>query len=336
MKEEQEEKQAPEAPHEPSAPLRELPPMLGTFGDTLHERNEEQAAAMPQHKHGHMKVEHGTKGPTRMLEHGRIFFFYRPKVMHHEVASLNDVQRMHILLCPETGPLFKAATDTLATHKTVKRIITIGKKHLPNISQHERAWAFVSRASDDHAVVRSALDEERYMTHTLGERTADPERPAGEGIYALIEHHGHSHLVYYLQVPHEIGPVQQAFNIEQQGSFLIQVRNPSLEATMASVERLGTQPGLSGNTRVTYPPDLLRLFHDRRWIAVQDTRLLDYDNVELLVIGSKEDFVAELGKESQMFVDAAQVNIDAQQVLKDLGLVASEHPTKSLETGNWV
>ncbi|KAJ4964176.1 hypothetical protein NE237_024115 [Protea cynaroides] len=38
-----------------------------------------------------------------ILEKGKIFFFYRPKVDKEEVHSADDVQRLYIVLRPESG-----------------------------------------------------------------------------------------------------------------------------------------------------------------------------------------------------------------------------------------
>jgi hypothetical protein len=58
---------------------------------------------------------------------------------------------------------------------------------------------------------------------TRGERVLEPCRPLGEGYYAIVAHekHEHTHLVYVLELPKEIGTVQKAFNIREEGIILI-------------------------------------------------------------------------------------------------------------------
>ncbi|KJE89195.1 hypothetical protein CAOG_000715 [Capsaspora owczarzaki ATCC 30864] len=301
----------------------------------VHNRNAVQAMTMNQHQHSAMRTsEEAPK--ARNLEHGRIFFFYRPKVMLSEAQGMDDVQRFHILLCPETGSLATAATADMSTHKTVKRVINVGRKHLPNIGKHETVWAFVSKASVELSEVEAVLEKEQYSTKTIGERTVEGERPAGEGVYALVDVHGHSHLVYSLQLPRDLGDVQHSFNIGEEGSFLMQVRNPFFQPTDAALERAGSQRlGLSDEDKVAYPQQLIDKFEGKRWAPVRDTRMLDFDNVELLLIGAHEDVAASLGAHGQAIVDASKVRVNPRQVLQELGLQPREHPIAPVLTGDW-
>jgi len=41
---------------------------------------------------------------------------------------------------------------------------------------------------------------------------------------------GHTHLAYVLELPKELGEVQKAFHIHEEGSFIISVKNPKREA----------------------------------------------------------------------------------------------------------
>lgn len=68
------------------------------------------------------------------VERGDIFFFSRPKVDTEEPEGLDEVQRFHVVLRKRGGHLF--------------RLLTIGRKRLPDIAHHEREWGFVDLVTD--------------------------------------------------------------------------------------------------------------------------------------------------------------------------------------------
>ena len=83
-----------------------------------------------------------------MVEHGNIWFIYRPKVRaedepEQDVGGIGDVERFHMVLRPDGAARF--------------RLMTIGAKRLPDADEHERNWGFVdlvaksARASDGRA-----------------------------------------------------------------------------------------------------------------------------------------------------------------------------------------
>ena len=75
------------------------------------------------------------------LERGRILFFYKPKVMHEGVESVDDVQRFFIVLRPDPGT---------SVARGIPRLLTVPKKRLPAMGEghhHKEAlWCFVSKA----------------------------------------------------------------------------------------------------------------------------------------------------------------------------------------------
>ena len=106
-----------------------------------------------------------------------------------------------------------------------KRLILIGKKQLPDLHLRGRPfWGLIEQVGTKIENVSDNLNEEHYDTKTKGERTVEGARPCAEGIYAIIEHKGHTHLAYILELPKEIGPVQKAFRIEKEGSFIVSVK----------------------------------------------------------------------------------------------------------------
>lgn len=100
-----------------------------------------------------------------ILERGNIYFFYRPQVQEESPQELSDVQRFQFVLGPE--------------EKDRYRLITVGKKRLPEPQEHTRYWGFVDRAGSTDEQIRDALKGEKYQTATRGERTLPAARPAG-------------------------------------------------------------------------------------------------------------------------------------------------------------
>ena len=62
------------------------------------------------------------------LEKGHLSFFYRPKVQFEKAQSPDDVQRFFLLLKPNRR------------NDSKSRLIVIGKKHLPDITRHEKVF----------------------------------------------------------------------------------------------------------------------------------------------------------------------------------------------------
>src|SRR3954470_12241741 len=123
-----------------------------------------------------------------ILERGNIFFLYRPKVQQEQARKKSDVERFYMVLSPEG--------------KQIYREIIIGQKELPKIEERrERNWGFVKLVVKDAKELEGELAEVEYTTKTRGERKRAPARPAGEGVYAIVRHDGHTHLAYSLELP---------------------------------------------------------------------------------------------------------------------------------------
>ena len=63
---------------------------------------------------------------SEIIEHGDLFFFYRPKIDAKEVKDVEDVQRFYMVTAPEKDG---KATD----NKQVYRLFLIGQKQMPEI-----------------------------------------------------------------------------------------------------------------------------------------------------------------------------------------------------------
>lgn len=72
---------------------------------------------------------------TEVVEHGNIWFIYRPKVRaedepEQDVDGIDDVERFHMVLRP----------DARSGGTARFRLMTIGAKRLPDTGEHERNW----------------------------------------------------------------------------------------------------------------------------------------------------------------------------------------------------
>src|ERR1043166_2659015 len=121
------------------------------------------------------------------------------RVETHEPESADEIQRLYMVLHPRGEKKY--------------RMVVIGRNKLPDaaLSGRQKYWGFVDRVvSDPRRVEEESLNEQHYDTATRGERTQPAARPAGEGLYAIVDHDSHAHLAYVLELPKELGPVQPA------------------------------------------------------------------------------------------------------------------------------
>jgi hypothetical protein len=244
---------------------------------------------------------------SRVLEQGDVFFFYRPRVGAEEVRSLEDVQRFFLVLSPDGRALF--------------RRLIVGRKRLPDVHEHERAWAFVAEVAEDPEAFRGELERLEYETRTRGSRVQPEARAAGEGRYAIVGHDGHTHLAYVLELPREPGPAQRIFRIEREASYIVAVRNPDAAAPPGT--------GLPPPRRPAYPDELRARFGDRRFTAVDPPELLDYEGAEVVIIGASVDAHAELGIELEPETQC----LDEADVFRALRLRPGALPAEPLEQG---
>jgi hypothetical protein len=252
----------------------------------------------------------GQKREATVLEEGNIYFMYRPRVNEGDVQSLNDVQRFYLVLNPKG--------------KNRYRLMVMPKKQLPDIKDGgEKFWGFVEKISRKATDVENELDQEVYGTKTRGEQVQPEARPAGEGVYAIARHGDHTHLVYVLELPDGPGKVQQALNIEEEGSYIISVKNPDQPSPKGV--------GLDEERQANFPKKLQGRFRGRRFADIDPPDFLNYEGAELLFIGSAEDVSEELGVE----LEAEEESESTAEILNDLRLEKSQHPVEPLLKGEW-
>ncbi|HEV7897668.1 MAG TPA: hypothetical protein VGP31_07500 [Planosporangium sp.] len=247
---------------------------------------------------------------AEILEDGDIYFLYRPRVSEDQVESLDDVQRLLIVLHP--------------WREQRLRLIVVGAKRLPAVTGHERAWCFVDKVVSRPDELREALEQRRYRTKTRGERVQPPARPAGEGAYVIARHDGHTHLAYELELPRQPGEVQRELNIEREASYVVTVKNPRLPPLPGTGRRGRGEPAL--------PRELLDRFGTRRFIPLDPPDFLDHPGTELVLIGAAEDASEELGVD----LDAEVERAARRTVFDDLRISRRNRPVEPLFAGRWL
>lgn len=245
------------------------------------------------------------------IERGDIFFFYRPKVDVAKVADRGDVQRFYMLLAPDR-----------ARGRRTYRLFVVGRKTLPEVAAgrgahpKQRNWAINVNTTTKVEDIRSELGAFEYETKTRGTREVPAAHPLGEGRYALLRHGSHTEIAYALELPARPGPAQREFEIHEQASLLIAVKNPDTKV-----------PGAPGVTEAPELPAKLRAkFGDRRWIDVDDPGLLDHEHVQLLLLGAHaQDVREELGLE----LDEEQESAQTAAICKVLKLECGRRAVRS-------
>ena len=245
-----------------------------------------------------------------VLERGDIYFIYRPKVEQTSAAGLEDVQRFFVILSP--------------SDKRRHRLLVIGRKKLPAISdKQERNWGFVQKVSRNPEDIEDDLDRLTYSTQTHGERHLSPARPAGEGVYTIARHDTHTHLAFALELPERPGEVQEELNIPAEGSYIITVKNPDVDAPPGV--------GLPEQDQADLPQRLRDRFHGRRFIPADPPDFLDREGTEFVLIGADEDVFEELG----VRLDPERETIETAELFNDLRMERTAHPLKPLFEGRW-
>ncbi|UFS72173.1 hypothetical protein LPW11_08260 [Geomonas sp. RF6] len=250
------------------------------------------------------------RDPDGVLERGNIYFLYRPKVEQKHPKGERDIERFFMVMSPEGKKLY--------------REIIIGRKALPKVHNGgDRNWGFVKMVVRDPHDLVEEFKEARYETKTRGTREVGAARPAGEGVYAIVRHDDHTHLVYSLELPEKPREVQRELGIEDEASYILSIKNPEKPAPQ--------QAGLRGDQKATYPYKLREGFQDRRFIDADPPDFLDYEGTEIMLIGAAEDPSEELGIE----LDPEKETLSSADIFKDLKLSRKEHPVKPLLEGKW-
>lgn len=207
----------------------------------------------------------------RMLEDGAVEIWLRPRVEHEIVEDADDVQRLLIVL-----------------RSSHHRLITIGRKRLPDPRERERFWGFVDVVSSDRGAIDAALREQRYRTITRGVRQLPAARRIASGTYAIAAHDGHTHLAWRLD---DIDLDWRAeFNVTRETNLIVTVFNADPSAWGEDPQRELFRDQIHIDVRTPFPPELQQQFGDRRFVQLDSTEWLDYEGAELVFIAVDEAF----------------------------------------------
>ncbi len=216
-----------------------------------------------------------------IVEQGDIYFFYKPRRKVEATKGLDDVARFFLVMDPESDNL--------------PRYIVMGVKKLPRIDgETGNAWGFVQ-----------IVGGRGFKTLRNQVRRKGMSRPAGEGIYAMVEHRDHMHLMYALELPEQLGKVQRAFNIEKEGNYIFLSR-------LAEVAPKSAETPFSNFSKA-------------------EPEHLNRRGTEVLLVGVGAD-VGRLGIKA----NKDNETISSADLFSRLEVSAKRHPLDSIISGEWV
>jgi hypothetical protein len=249
---------------------------------------------------------------TETLEKGNIYFFYRPRVEEEDPGSKADIQQLYAVM-------------DLEEPKDRYRLTIIGRKKMPkpDRSGKAREWGFVDIVRKKPDAIRDALSEEIYQTKTRGERRRPAARPCGEGVYRIVRRGDHTELAYELELPRDRGSVQKDLDIEEQGRYIISVKNPEKGSPQAA--------GLSEEKAAEFPKKLQQRFEDRRFAPADPPEFLDQEGAEFVLISAAKDVEGDLGID----LDAESESAQSAEIFSDLRLDRENRKTEPLLAGDW-
>lgn len=212
----------------------------------------------------------------RLLESGRIAFYYRPRVEEQNPEELDDVQRLLIVLEPDGRSRY--------------RLIAVGRKRLPERGQRERFWGFVDAVLDHPYDMEALLAAQTYGTKTRGIRHLPAARPAGEGTYWLEDHDGHTHLSWTIESLNLDDPVVADLRLASESRYIVSIANPD-PTIWGLTEVPDLQETLFDELEVhitipnPFPPPLQSRFRGRRYAQLDTVDWLEHPGAEVIFIG---------------------------------------------------
>jgi hypothetical protein len=267
----------------------------------------------------------------QIIENGDIFFFYRPKIETEEVKDIEDVQRFYMIMSQDISRISK---DNKNKNKDKNyRLFLLGRKKMPEIvkgksTSEERNWALNILCSSNPEEIHNELLSAEYSTKTKGKRRIAAAQPAGEGKYSIIKHDGHTELAYILEIPEVPGPTQTEFEIKKEASYIVSVKNP--EIVIPGYEVFSKK---DGGRKPNYPKHIRDKFgENKRWINVDDSEILNYQNTQLLLIGARKRNVEE---ELGIDIDEEKENRNSADIFKELKIKKEEIPLQPFLKGKF-
>ncbi|TYI40157.1 hypothetical protein ES332_A02G144000v1 [Gossypium tomentosum] len=205
------------------------------------------------------------------------------------------------------------------------RFIVMGRKRLPDPGKKSQTfWGFVELVTTKVEDVKDALKGEEYDTSSRGHRYQPPARAVGEGVYRIVRHNSsknkmHTHLIYKLEFPppkEEENEPQESLNIEREGFFLIQIKNPS-QASNSQFR------GVGNKRKAAFPAHLQARFGNTRYHPADPPDFLNYEGCEFLLILASDDIDKELGLELET---EGEADPSCSDLVRTFGDTASTTP----------
>lgn len=273
------------------------------------------------------KDDYADGGESSILEQGDIYFFYRPKKDSTLVKDKSDVRRFFMVTAADHNDDEENKIKTNQNKKDIGqrrfyRLFVIGKKSLPEIRKSEaraseRYWARVGGLFENEVDLTKELFADEF-------RKGDIARPVGLGKYFIVKHQNHAELAYILEIPDEPKEAQKELGIEKEASYIISVINP----------KRPVPPGFpSAEEHPRYPDKILNEFDEEdQFISLsKDTRLIDYLNAQIILIGAREGHDT-LKKDLGIDVDERKLEKDSD-IFNKLKLKKAKIPIKPLFEG---
>ena len=177
-----------------------------------------------------------------------------------------------------------------------------------------------------------SLVAEEYETSARGHKHTSAARAVGEGIYRILRHEAaggkrsHTHLIYKLEFPPqgEKKEPQESLNIEREGSFIIQIKNP---------EAAAGRWGLQNKRKAVFPAQLQGQLGHAKFGPACPPDFLNFEGCEFLLISASDHIEDELGLE---LLTEGEQDASCSDLLKTFGDVAPAHgSTSTLLKGTW-
>ncbi|KAF5198606.1 F17F16.3 protein, partial [Thalictrum thalictroides] len=301
-------------------------------------------------------------------ERGEIYFFYRPKVDKEEAHSADDVQKLYIVLRPESGDTCieqKQAPDSgkegakRAKHEhdvegsgsrdkgsegghgsqevniekePLLRFIIMGKKSLPDPGKKSRPyWGFVEMVTTRIEDIKDALKGEEYDTTTRGHRHTSPARALGEGVYRILKHNTGRKMHTHLIYKLEFPP--EGEKNEPQESLNVEREASFIIQIKNPDQHAGSSQfrGLNSKRKAVFPAHLQGQFGQLKYSPADPPDFLNYEGCEFLLVAASDDIKEELGLE--LNTEGESSDASCSDLLRTVGETASASP---LLKGTWV
>lgn len=229
---------------------------------------------------------HHAPRPAAALEQGTIRFFQERPTAE---SPLEDEDRE-----PYSMVLEPAGTPR-------RRLVRLGRRHPPATGR-----------GGEH--FRGVVESVRGSDGELEEDFGGQGRAAGVGAYVIARHGDHVHFAYSLERPVRAGPLQRALGIEEEASYILNVRNPET---------------MHGPCRPILDPDLQGRFRGRKYLPADPPAFLDVEGCELLFVVVRRTVEKELGLRFRRVEEDAY----RRETLRDLESRKQEAPVEPLLQG---